>query len=86
MILRSRIVASNSCPDAQHEYLASVLAVLQCFGYDSSMFCGEKVHSLTNVMTMVHDVHYEFDQLMLYLEVTVSWVFVFFDDTHCLNV
>ena len=86
MVLRSRIVASNSCPDAQREYSASVLAVLQRFGYDPTLFSGEKVHSLINVMTLHNDLHDEFDKLKLYFEATVSFVLVFFDNTHCVNV
>ena len=85
-LVRSRIVASNSCPEAQQEYYASVLAVLQHFGYDPSSFSGEKIHSLINVMTLHNDLHDEFDKLKLYFEATVSFVLVFFDNAHCVNV
>ena len=47
---------------------------------------GEKVHSLTNVITMDHCVHDEFDQLDLYFEATVSLTLDFFDNTHRVNV
>ena len=86
MVLSSCIVASNSCPDTQRDYSASVLAVLQRFGYDISKFSGEKAHSLINVMTMHHDAHDEFDKLKLYFEATVSLILVFFDNAHRANV
>jgi hypothetical protein len=61
-------------PSVQPAYSASILAVLRRFQYDISSFNGEKVHSLTNVMTMEKSIHDAFDRLDLYFEATVSWV------------
>ena len=61
---------SNS--HAQLDYSASILSVLSRFRYEISSFNGEKVHSLTNVMTMEHNMHDAFDRLKFYLEATVS--------------
>ena len=58
---------------AQLDYSASILVVLSRFRYDISSFNGEKVHSLTNVMTMQRDMHDAFDRLKFYLEATVSF-------------
>ncbi|KAF5388374.1 hypothetical protein D9615_000746 [Tricholomella constricta] len=52
------------------DYSASILAVLSRFRYDISSFNGEKVHSLTNVMTMERNMHDAFDRLKFYLEAT----------------
>ncbi|KAF5376150.1 hypothetical protein D9615_007748 [Tricholomella constricta] len=52
------------------DYSASILDVLSRFRYDISSFNGEKVHSLTNVMTMQRDMHDAFDRLKFYLEAT----------------
>ncbi|KAI9509931.1 hypothetical protein F5148DRAFT_1011536 [Russula earlei] len=52
------------------DFSATILAVLQRFHYDISKFNGEKVHSLTNVMTLEKNVHDRFDQLELYFEAT----------------
>ena len=52
---------SNS--HAQLDYSAPILAVLSRFRYDISSFNGEKIHSLTNVMTMQHDMRDAFDRL-----------------------
>ncbi|KAI9507875.1 hypothetical protein F5148DRAFT_980748, partial [Russula earlei] len=51
---------------------ATILAVLQRFHCDITKFDGEKVHSLTNVMTLEHHIHDRFDRLELYFEATVS--------------
>ncbi|KAK7037503.1 hypothetical protein VNI00_010995 [Paramarasmius palmivorus] len=52
----------------KRDYSASVLAVLQRFGYDVQNLNGEKVHSLFNDMTMDRNVHDAFDRLDLWLE------------------
>jgi hypothetical protein len=54
------------------DYSASVLAVLQRFGYDVENLNGPKVHSLFNVMTLEKRVHDWFDRLELWFEATVS--------------
>jgi hypothetical protein len=61
-------------PMPQREYSAFILAVLERFRYDISRFNGERVHSLTNVMTIDHNVHEAFDRLELYFEAVVSQV------------
>jgi hypothetical protein len=61
--------ARASSPDKK-DYAASVLAVLQRFGYDVEKVNGPKVHSLYNVMTMQKDVHDWFDRLELWFEST----------------
>jgi len=63
-------VDSKSEPNPKLDYSASILAVLSRFRYDISSFNGEKVHSLTNVMTMQKDMHDAFDRLKFYLEAT----------------
>ncbi|KAG9309699.1 hypothetical protein JVU11DRAFT_10375 [Chiua virens] len=52
------------------DYSASVLAVMQRFGYDVEKVNGAKVHSLYNVMTMQKDVHDWFDRLEMWFEST----------------
>ncbi|KAL0955112.1 hypothetical protein HGRIS_004028 [Hohenbuehelia grisea] len=54
----------------KREYSASVLAVLQRFGYDVSRLSGPKVHSLCNVMTLCKDPHDLFDRLQMWFEAT----------------
>ncbi|XP_006461533.1 hypothetical protein AGABI2DRAFT_118411 [Agaricus bisporus var. bisporus H97] len=54
----------------QLDYKASILAVLKQFQCDISAFNGEKVHSLTNVITMQKDIHDAFDRLELCFEAT----------------
>ena len=66
------LAASNSRPNTQLDYSASILAVLKRFRYDITSFNGEEVHSLPNVITMGMDVHEAFDRLKLYFEATVS--------------
>ena len=70
---RFYIVVRNSCPDAKRDYSASVLAVLQRFNCDISSFNGEKVHSLTNVMTLEKNIRDAFDRLEFYFEAMVSF-------------
>ena len=74
---RFEILVNNSRPNPQLDYSPSVLAVLQRFRYDISTFNGEKVHSLTNVITMQKDIHDLFDRLLLYFEPTVSLAFLY---------
>ncbi|KII93031.1 hypothetical protein PLICRDRAFT_672317 [Plicaturopsis crispa FD-325 SS-3] len=63
--------ASDPDKASKRDYAASVLAVLQRFGYNVDQLNGEKVHSLFNVMTLAHDAHDLFDQwLNLWLEAT----------------
>jgi hypothetical protein len=73
------IVVSNSRPNLQLDYSASILAVLKRFCYDIDAFNGPKVHSLTNVITMEKNIHDLFDRLQLYfeLEATSSLASVF---------
>jgi len=52
------------------DYSASLLAILQRFHVDISSFNGEKVHSLTNVITLNHSIHEPFSRLGLYFEAT----------------
>ncbi|KAF9062716.1 hypothetical protein BDP27DRAFT_1336223 [Rhodocollybia butyracea] len=52
------------------DYAASVLAVLQRFGYDINKINGSKVHSLFNIMTLDHPVHELFDRLKCWFEAT----------------
>ncbi|KAK2461245.1 hypothetical protein APHAL10511_006772 [Amanita phalloides] len=59
----------TSSPEKK-DYAASVLAVLQRFGYDVEKVNGPKVHSLYNVMTMQKDVHDWFDRLEMWFEST----------------
>jgi hypothetical protein len=54
-----------------------MLAILKRFRYDISTFNGEKVHYLTNVMTLQHDIHDWFDRLDLYFEATVRLALAF---------
>ncbi len=61
---------------AQENYTASVLAVLQRFGYDVSALNGERVHSLFNVMTMEKNMHEFFNRLELWFEGTVGTAFM----------
>lgn len=63
---------------AKRDYAASVLAVLQRFGYDVKNLNGKKVHSLHNVMTMENQPHDLFDRLELWFEAT--------DILHCYNI
>jgi len=52
-----------------------LLVYLPSFGYSitiSAVSLGDKVHSLTNVMTMSKEVHEYFDRLSLYFEAVVS--------------
>ncbi|KAF8125459.1 hypothetical protein EV363DRAFT_1402453 [Boletus edulis] len=59
----------TSSPE-EKDYSASVLAVLQRFGYDIEKVNGPKVHSLYNVMTMQKDAHDAFDRLEMWFEST----------------
>ncbi|KAF9014396.1 hypothetical protein BDZ89DRAFT_1142342 [Hymenopellis radicata] len=52
----------------QRDYAASVLAVLQTFGYDIEKINGAKVHSLFNVMTLQADRRDWFDRLEMWFE------------------
>ncbi|KAJ8509111.1 hypothetical protein ONZ45_g8672 [Pleurotus djamor] len=54
----------------KRDYAASVLAVLQRFGYDVEKLNGPNVHSLINVITLEHNVHHDFDTLQLWLDAT----------------
>ncbi|KAG9309719.1 hypothetical protein JVU11DRAFT_10395 [Chiua virens] len=54
----------------EKDYSASVLAVMQRFGYDVEKVNGTKVHSLYNVMTMEKNVHDWFDRLEMWFEST----------------
>ncbi|KAJ3753921.1 hypothetical protein EV360DRAFT_52612, partial [Lentinula raphanica] len=62
-------IADHLC---QKKYAASVLAVLQRFGYDVEKINGDKVHSLHNVMTLEMNTHDWFDCLGIFFEKTVS--------------
>ncbi|EEB90280.1 hypothetical protein MPER_11531 [Moniliophthora perniciosa FA553] len=59
----------STSPDKE-DYSASLLAVLERFGYNVDSLNGTKVHSLHNVMTMQHDVYDWFDRLKLWFEAT----------------
>ena len=61
----------------QLDYSASILAILKRFCHDISTFNGQKVHSLTNVMTLEKDIHDWFDRLALYFEATVRFALTF---------
>ncbi|KAH7886546.1 hypothetical protein F5I97DRAFT_1867971 [Phlebopus sp. FC_14] len=54
------------------DYSASVLAVLQRFGYDVDQVNGAKVHSLYNVITMEKNAHDAFDRLEMWFESTTE--------------
>ncbi|KAK7037465.1 hypothetical protein VNI00_010957 [Paramarasmius palmivorus] len=60
----------NMTIDTEKDFSASVLAVLQCFGYDLSKLDGTGVHSLSNVMTMQYDPRRFFDELKIWFEAT----------------
>ncbi|KII93012.1 hypothetical protein PLICRDRAFT_170811 [Plicaturopsis crispa FD-325 SS-3] len=62
--------ASEPDKASEKDYAASVLAVLQRFGYNVDQLNGEKVHSLFNVMTLEKNAHDLFEQLILWLEAT----------------
>jgi hypothetical protein len=63
---------------AQRDYVASVLAALERFGYNVQNLNGSKVHSLHNVMTMEKNAHDWFDRLEMWFERTVSAAFILF--------
>ncbi|XP_006458873.1 hypothetical protein AGABI2DRAFT_191014 [Agaricus bisporus var. bisporus H97] len=65
-------IKSKEEKSPKRDYSVSILAVLKRFGYDTSTFSGEKVHSLTNVITMQKDIHDVFDRLELYFEATAT--------------
>jgi len=61
---------------AQRDYVASVLAVLERFGYNFEKLNGSKVYFLHNVMTMEKNAHDWFERLMMWFERTVSVAFI----------
>jgi len=63
-------VNSNSGEISELDYSASILAILKRFHYDISSFNGERVHSLTNVITLCKDIHEAFGRLEFYFETT----------------
>ncbi|KAI9436374.1 hypothetical protein F5148DRAFT_1380312 [Russula earlei] len=60
----------KSGENSKLDFSATILAVLQRFHYDITKFNGEKVHSLTNVITLEQNIHDRFDRLELYFEAT----------------
>ncbi|KAJ8455917.1 hypothetical protein ONZ45_g18838 [Pleurotus djamor] len=54
----------------ERDYVAVVLAVMKCWGYDVDKLNGANVHSLTNVITQINNVQDRFDELNLWLEAT----------------
>ncbi|KAH9955484.1 hypothetical protein BC827DRAFT_1236685 [Russula dissimulans] len=56
--------------NSKRDHFSFVSAVLKQFLYDIDNFIGEKVHSLTNVITMQADIHNVFDELEFYFERT----------------
>ncbi|KAF9061998.1 hypothetical protein BDP27DRAFT_1484480 [Rhodocollybia butyracea] len=56
--------------DKKKDYAASVLAVLERFGYNINKLDGRNIHSMYNVMTLHGLVHDYFDQLRLWFETT----------------
>ncbi|KAF9062237.1 hypothetical protein BDP27DRAFT_1233929 [Rhodocollybia butyracea] len=56
--------------DDKKDYSASVLAVLQRFGYDIKKINGSNVHSLFNILTLDHTIHDFFDRLKCWFEAT----------------
>ncbi|KAN0139834.1 hypothetical protein V8E53_002496 [Lactarius tabidus] len=63
---------NNLSNKVERGYVASVLAVLQQFGYDIKNTNGNKVHSLYNVMTMELNSHILFNCLELWFEETAT--------------
>jgi hypothetical protein len=62
--LRGSLPYKGSCTPAQTLYPVLFLAVLKPFGYDAEKLDNEKVHSLSNVMTMQCDMYYLFDPIV----------------------
>ncbi|THH28676.1 hypothetical protein EUX98_g5526 [Antrodiella citrinella] len=63
-------VNSLGSANSKADFSASMLAVLQCFGYDIEASNGPAIHSLPNVMTLQADVHDAFDCLELWFVAT----------------
>ncbi len=61
----------------QHEYAASVWAILKCFGYEDlpERLKGSGIHDLDNVMTLDLFHHVWFDRLELWFEAVVGVFF-----------
>jgi hypothetical protein len=51
---------------------------MEKFGYSEIIneLAGENIHSLSNILTLSHDIHTQFDNLNLWFEATVRFLLI----------